>query len=174
MYEETWSITSTPDGGFVLGSGSGTHCSEVPAEMRSKCLSANMESWQSLVTKISATGKLVWQRVDTPNENAPNPENAAEYVTVNADGTYLVTHDETLGMGFTLLASDTKPDTSGAGGDKDKSDNGSTTSTKPITIVLIGDSMSEYAKQSVDKYCTNAKSTNKGIGGSTAEQVCGA
>ena len=45
------------------------------------------------------------------------------------------------------------------------------TGANPITIVLIGDSMSEYAGQTVDKYCTNAKSTNKGIGGSTALQV---
>ena len=34
-------------------------------------------------------------------------ENAVEYVTVNPDGTYLVTHDDTMGMGYTLLASDT-------------------------------------------------------------------
>ena len=47
------------------------------------------------------------------------------------------------------------------------------TSTDPVTMVLIGDSMSDYAKQTADKYCNNIKSTNKGIGGSTAEQVGG-
>ena len=45
------------------------------------------------------------------------------------------------------------------------------TGAEQLTMVLIGDSMSEYAKQTVDKYCLNAKSTNKGIGGSTALQV---
>ena len=39
------------------------------------------------------------------------------------------------------------------------------------TIVLIGDSMAEYGKQSVDKYCGGAQSTNRGVGGTTAKQV---
>ena len=155
VYEETWSITSTPDGGFVLGCGSGTHCSEVPSTMKTSCLNANMEKWQSLVTKLAADGTLVWQRVDTQDPDKPTAdmgaENAVEYVTVNADGTYLVTHDDTNGMGYSILAAD-KP-------------------TTPLKVVLIGDSMSEYAKQSMDKYCPNTKSTNKGIGGTTAQQV---
>ena len=110
VYEETWSITSTPDGGFVLGCGSGTHCSEVPSTLKTRCLRANMEKWQSLVTKLAADGTLVWQRVDTQDPDKPTAdmgaENAVEYVTVNDDGTYLVTHDDTMGMGYSLLASD--------------------------------------------------------------------
>ena len=102
-------------------------------------------------------------------------ENAVEYVTVNPDGTYLVTHDDTMGMGYTLLASDTttKP-TTPTTSTKPTTTTKSTVSTgasDPITMVLIGDSMSEYAQQTADKYCNNIKSTNKGIGGSTAEQV---
>jgi len=38
------------------------------------------------------------------------------------------------------------------------------------TIVLIGDSMSEFAKDTVDQFCGNAKSTNRGVGGTTATQ----
>merc|ERR1712187_855197 len=110
VYEETWSIASTSDGGFVLGCGSGTHCSEVPSKMQGKCRSAKMGSWQSLVTKLAADGTLVWQRVDTQDPDNPTAdmgaENAVEYVTVNDDGTYLVTHDDTMGMGYSLLASD--------------------------------------------------------------------
>ena len=40
------------------------------------------------------------------------------------------------------------------------------------TIVLIGDSMSEFAKDTVDQFCGNVKSTNRGVGGTTATQVC--
>jgi len=38
------------------------------------------------------------------------------------------------------------------------------------TIVLIGDSMSEFAKDTVDQFCGNVKSTNRGVGGTTATQ----
>ena len=41
----------------------------------------------------------------------------------------------------------------------------------PTTVVLIGDSMSDFAGKSLDKYCLGAVSTNKGVSGSTAKQV---
>ena len=74
VYEETWSIATTLDGGFVLGCGSGTHCGDgIPeGNLRTKCDNANMELWQSLVTKISANGTLVWQRVDTQDPGEEN------------------------------------------------------------------------------------------------------
>jgi len=37
-------------------------------------------------------------------------------------------------------------------------------------IVMIGDSLSEYSKQTIDKFCDTAVVTNRGAGGSTAEQ----
>ena len=43
--------------------------------------------------------------------------------------------------------------------------------TKPTTVVLIGDSMSDFAGKTLDKYCLGAVSTNKGVSGSTAKQV---
>ena len=38
-------------------------------------------------------------------------------------------------------------------------------------VVLIGDSLSSYAKQTMDKYCRAGMSTNNGHGGTTAKQV---
>ena len=43
---------------------------------------------------------------------------------------------------------------------------------KPTTVVLIGDSMAEFAGKTLDKYCLPVVSTNKGISGTTARQVC--
>ena len=49
-----------------------------------------------------------------------------------------------------------------------------TKTTSPSTgpnVVLIGDSLSSYAKQTMDKYCRAGMSTNNGHGGTTAKQV---
>merc|ERR1719181_192866 len=46
----------------------------------------------------------------------------------------------------------------------------SSTTTGP-RVVLIGDSLSSYAKQTMDKYCRAGMSTNRGIGGATALQM---
>ena len=47
------------------------------------------------------------------------------------------------------------------------------TTSPPVgpNVVLIGDSLSSYAKQTMDKYCRAGMSTNNGHGGTTAQQV---
>jgi len=101
VFEECWSIDATSDGGAVVGCGAGTHCGEAPSDWLSKCNAADMETWQSMIFKISADGTLVWLRIDAePHSAATGPENAAEYASVNPDGTILITHDDTMGMGF--------------------------------------------------------------------------
>merc|ERR1712241_203928 len=68
---------------------------------------ANMEKWQSLVTKISQNGDLEWQRVDTLKfDSSFGSETACEYVTQFEDGHYAVTLDDENGMGYALLLPD--------------------------------------------------------------------
>ena len=56
---------------------------------------------QGLVTKFWPNGKIAWQRLDAEQDNGEvsptGAANAIEYVTQNKDGTFLVTHDDTLG-----------------------------------------------------------------------------
>merc|ERR1719230_1635145 len=141
-----------------------------------------MEVWQGLVTKFWPSGEIAWQRVDTDQErddvSPSGPANAVEYVTQNKDGTFLVTHDDTNGMGFRVLGKDPAPPCGSypawkACSDANKLDcsSGSTTCGACKTgFKASGGNCVDVCDASAKATCTSA---NK-LGCSSGSTICGA
>ena len=117
IYDECWSVQATPDGGLITGCGTGIEgCDGWPegSAVRKECDSDPRRDWRSMITRFDATGKQLWQRVDSyPSLNGePVTSTACEYVALTQGGGVMSVADEAFGLGLMVLA----PMSHGGGG----------------------------------------------------------
>jgi len=114
IYDESWGIQSTADGGMLVASGTGiegcdpwraSDSNQSRIAILTECLADPRTDWRGMITKFDANGSQVWQRVDSfiPPEGGQVSSTACEYVLLLADGKILSVKDEAFGVGLLVL-----------------------------------------------------------------------
>ena len=124
IYDESWGICATADGGMLVASGTGiegcdpwkgSDSNQTKISIINECVADPRTDWRGMVTKFDASGNQIWQRVDsfmTPNgENASS--SACGYLVLAKDGKILSVNDEAFGVG--LLVMEPEPTISNSG-----------------------------------------------------------
>ena len=126
IYDECWGIQGLPDGGVVLGCGTGIEGCELISDgaLRSQCASDPRRTWRGYVVRFDAEGEMLWHRVDSFIEEGAEdelPDSASEYVALLPNGGFLSIVDQGFGVGLLALspessgASDASPSEQGSG-----------------------------------------------------------
>lgn len=114
IYDESWGIQATADGGMLVASGTGiegcdpwqgTDSNQTRISILQECLSDPRTDWRGMITKFDANGTQVWQRVDSfmPPDGGNASSSACEYVVLLSDGKILSVNDEAFGIGLLVL-----------------------------------------------------------------------
>ncbi len=108
IFDECWSITTAPNGGMLLGCGTGIEGCDLWAEgsaIRQECDADPRKTWRAFLTRLDKDGAVVWQRTDSfqpPNEDEVS-SSASEFVSRTADGGWMSVVDEAFGIGIMVL-----------------------------------------------------------------------
>ena len=114
IYDESWGIQATGDGGMIVASGTGiegcdpwqgTDSNASRISILEECVSDPRSDWRGMITKFDAQGNQVWQRVDSflSPEGDPTQSSACEYVSITSNGNLLSITDEAFGVGLLVL-----------------------------------------------------------------------
>ncbi|MBT3635580.1 MAG: hypothetical protein HN531_01460 [Opitutae bacterium] len=114
IYDESWGIQSTADGGMLVATGTGiegcepwqgSDSNQTRIAILQECVVDPRTDWRGMITKFDANGTQVWQRVDSfmPPEGGNASSSACEYVVLLADGKILSVNDEAFGVGLLVL-----------------------------------------------------------------------
>ena len=114
IYDESWGIVPTQDGGMLIASGTGiegcdpwqgSDSNQSRISILNECLSDPRTDWRGMITKYDANGTQIWQRLDSfmPADGGEVSSTACEYVLLLADGKILSVNDEAFGVGLLVL-----------------------------------------------------------------------
>ena len=114
IYDESWGIQSTADGGMLVASGTGiegcdpwqgSDSNQTRIAILQECVSDPRTDWRGMITKFDANGTQIWQRVDSfmPPDGGSASSSACEYVVLLSDGKILSVNDEAFGVGLLVL-----------------------------------------------------------------------
>lgn len=117
IYDESWGIQATADGGMIVASGTGiegcdpwkgTDSNQTRISILNECVVDPRTDWRGMITKFDENGSQVWQRVDSflSPEGEPTQSSACEYVSITSDGKLLSVNDEAFGVGLLVLESE--------------------------------------------------------------------
>ena len=110
IHDEAYGVQQTPDGGFIIGGGSGDEFSY----SESGHPTGPSDEWKAYLVKTDADGNVQWEGLYPPTSEG---NNAAEHVNLTGDGGYIVCTDSDTAPGpppnnFGLMK--IAPDTSAA------------------------------------------------------------
>jgi len=80
IYDEAYSVKSTPEGGYILAAGTGIEPENVKDDNNPN------NFWSSYVIKTDAYGELQWEHI----YKKEGMHNAAEYINICSDGGYII------------------------------------------------------------------------------------
>ena len=114
IYDESWGIQGTADGGMLVATGTGiegcepwqgSDSNQTRIAILQECLADPRTDWRGMITKFDANGTQIWQRVDSfiPPDDGIVSSAASEYVVLLSDGKILSVIDEAFGVGFLVL-----------------------------------------------------------------------
>ena len=114
IYDESWGVCATADGGMLVASGTGiegcdpwrgSDSNQTRISILNECVADPRTDWRGMVTKFDASGKQIWQRVDSfmPPDGGNASSSACEYLLLSADGKILSVNDEAFGVGLLVL-----------------------------------------------------------------------
>ena len=114
IYDESWGIQATDDGGMIVASGTGiegcqpwqgTDANQTRISILNECQADPRNDWRGMITKFDQNGNMVWQRVDSflSPEGDATVSSACEYVSITSDGKLLSVNDEAFGVGILVL-----------------------------------------------------------------------
>ncbi len=111
IYDECWGIQGLPDGGVVVGCGTGIEGCDLIADrgLQQTCRQDPRQTWRGWVIRFNMGGEIVWDRLDSFPEadSRDRPADAAsEYVAVLANGGILSVVDQGFGIGVLVLNTD--------------------------------------------------------------------
>ena len=115
IYDESWGIQSTADGGMLVASGTGiegcdpwqgSDSNQTRIAILQECVADPRTDWRGMITKFDANGTQIWQRVDSfmPPDGGSASSSACEYVVLLSDGKILSVNDEAFGVGLLVLS----------------------------------------------------------------------
>lgn len=119
IFDECWSIAQAPQGGMVLGCGTGIEgCDPWPqgSDIRKECDADPRKTWRSLVVRLDNNGAVVWQRTDSfqaPGEDEVM-SSASEFVARTGGGGWMSVVDEAFGIGIMVIAPETSASRGGS------------------------------------------------------------
>lgn len=79
IYDECYGVKTTPDGGYVMACGTGIEPENVKTEDPNNF-------WASYIIRTDKKGNLLWEHI----YKREDIHNAAEYININRDGSYIV------------------------------------------------------------------------------------
>ena len=114
IYDESWGIQSTVDGGMLVATGTGiegcdpwqgSDSNQTRIAILQECVADPRTDWRGMLTKFDANGTQIWQRVDSfmPPDGGNAASSACEYVVLLSDGKILSINDEAFGIGLLVL-----------------------------------------------------------------------
>ena len=118
IYDESWGIQSTADGGMLVATGTGiegcdpwqgSDSNQTRIAILQECVADPRTDWRGMITKFDANGTQIWQRVDSfmPPDGGNASSSACEYVVLLSDGKILSVNDEAFGIGLLVLEPET-------------------------------------------------------------------
>ncbi len=124
IYDESWGICATADGGMLVASGTGiegcdpwkgSDSNQTRISILNECVADPRTDWRGMVTKFDGSGNQIWQRVDSfmPPDGENASSSACEYLVLAKDGKILSVNDEAFGVG--LLVMEPEPTISNSG-----------------------------------------------------------
>ena len=92
IYDESWGIQATDEGGMIVASGTGiegcqpwqgTDTNQTRIGILNECQADPRNDWRGMITKFDANGNMVWQRVDSflSPEGDATVSSACEYIS---------------------------------------------------------------------------------------------
>ncbi|MEE2787512.1 MAG: hypothetical protein VX589_09250 [Myxococcota bacterium] len=115
IYDECWGIQAMPDGGVVVGCGTGIEGCDLwstGTPIRAECESDPRKTWRGYLVRFDREGNEVWSRLDSfaAEGEADVADSASEYVFLTQDGQIASVVDQGFGIGLLV----TEPDVAGA------------------------------------------------------------